>query len=31
MNNEEEQTPTKVYCLPKEKEHIEAQAKGAGM
>lgn len=24
-------TPIKVYCLPEEKEHIEAQAKRAGM
>lgn len=24
-------TPTKVYCLPEEKEQIEAQAKRAGM
>ncbi len=24
-------TPIKVYCLPEEKEQIEAQAKRAGM
>ncbi|WP_413730198.1 MULTISPECIES: conjugal transfer transcriptional regulator TraJ [unclassified Shewanella] len=24
-------TPIKVYCLPEEKEHIEVQAKRAGM
>ena len=24
-------TPIKVYCLPEEKEHIDAQAKRAGM
>ena len=24
-------TPIKVYCLPEEKEHIEAQVKRAGM